>query len=458
MLNRTKQRAQHIFHALTLIIVLWGAVSQTTGAVLAASTPPPCTPGSPGCALPSDEVTALQNYPNWVGITGTACGTPTSPTSGPPVSTTQTENQNAQAIIGIAKTENLGENAALIGLMTALDESTLTNDANTNVPLSESNPNKQGDGSSGTSLGIFQQQITDGWSTISSDINNTAAINQLMTPAYAAEAFFGSPSGSNAPQALSKGLQNVPNWQSLAPQVAAQEVQNPGPPNPGNVAYQDAVARFQSQAQSLLSQFWSSAPAVPLPVPFSGSGSGSGPGSISCSTSTTTTCNGGSTTTAGLDSTQQSIVCLAQQELQLWTSGQLKPNTNAYFKYSNGRSEEWCADFASWIYSQANYPLGPAGSNGPSWDIPNVADLNVPPQDGSKFTYHSVAGYTPRPGDLALHSGQHVNIVVAVSGSTITLIGGDQGGNSYPSNVVSEYTLTDPSSDTPPITGYLSPN
>jgi hypothetical protein len=150
---------------------------------------------------------------------------------------------------------------------------------------------------------------------------------------------------------------------------------------------------------------------------------------------------------------------LAEQELQLWVSGTLKPGTNAYFKYSNGRAEEWCADFASWIYNQAGDPFGPAGSNGPSWDISLVSNLDVPPQSGSQFTFHSLAsGYTPQPGDLAIHGGGHVNIVVAVSGSTITLIGGDQGGENFPDNVVSEYSTNDPTGDIPPITGYVSPN
>ncbi len=31
-----------------------------------------------------------------------------------------------------------------------------------------------------------------------------------------------------------------------------------------------------------------------------------------------------------------------------------------------------------------------------------------------------------------MHGGAHVNIVVAVSGQKITMIGGDQGGGSYP--------------------------
>lgn len=196
-----------------------------------------------------------------------------------PVSTSQVQTDNAKTIMGIAKTDNLSESAALIGLMVGLDESTLTNLANQNVPLSEQNPNKQGDGHNGTSLGVFQQQIADNWSTISSNINDVNAIGQLMTPAYAAEAFFGSPPGSSTPSsALKKGLQNKSNWQTIPPWEAAQEVQVSA--DPTGLVYKAEMGR----AQSLLDQYWSSATAVPLPVPVTGGTSGTTTQTINCST------------------------------------------------------------------------------------------------------------------------------------------------------------------------------
>jgi hypothetical protein len=97
-----------------------------------------------------------------------------------------------------------------------------------------------------------------------------------MTPAYAAEAFFGSPPGSNAPSALRKGLQNHSNWQTLNPAVAAQQVQGSADPTGSNYAAQ------QSQAQSLLNQYYSSAPAVALPVPFTGGDTSSASSSGAC--------------------------------------------------------------------------------------------------------------------------------------------------------------------------------
>jgi hypothetical protein len=190
---------------------------------------------------------------------------------------------NAKIIIGIAKTENLGKNGALIGIMVGLDESGLRVLANQKVPLSESNPNKQGDGHDGYSLGVFQQQIIYNWSTISSDPNNAATVNQLMNPAYNAEAFFGSPPGSKAPSVLSKGLQNHPEWQSLEPWIAAQKVQASGDPTGANYHAQLAAA------QNLINTYYDLAPAIPLPVAFNAAPSAGGGGNIadSCATGST---------------------------------------------------------------------------------------------------------------------------------------------------------------------------
>jgi hypothetical protein len=191
--------------------------------------------------------------------------------------------QIAKIIMGIAKTDNLDQSAGLIGLMVGLDESHLTILANSNVPISESNPNKQGDGSNGHSVGVFQQQPQYGWSTIATGqeaLTNKDAVWQLMDPAYAAEAFFGSPPGSNAPPALKKGLQNVSGWQGKEPWVAAQAVQNSGDSSGSN--YKEKI----NNAQSLIDKYWNDAAAVTLPVAFSGGEGTSGSGSPSCVNST----------------------------------------------------------------------------------------------------------------------------------------------------------------------------
>lgn len=205
------------------------------------------------------------------------CGTVVAaPVGGSSISPTQNQITNAKIVMGIAKTENLGQQGALIGLMVGLAESALLILANPNVPVSESNPAKQGDGSDHDSVGIYQQRPSMSWSTLAPDggtaaLSNKDAVWQLMDPAYAAEAFFGSPPGSNAPGPLSKGLQNKSGWQSMDPWLAAQAVQASGDSTGMNYKAQ------MGQAQNLISRYWNDAPAVPLPVPLSG-GTASGSG------------------------------------------------------------------------------------------------------------------------------------------------------------------------------------
>jgi hypothetical protein len=192
--------------------------------------------------------------------TGSGSGASTQPPSAITI-------KNAKIVIGIAKTDNLGKQGALIGLMTSLTESSITILGNTNVPVSLSYPGIEGTGSNGDSVGIFQQQPQYTWSTIATGpeaVSNQAAVWQLMNPAYAAEAFFGSPPGSNAPAALSKGLQNISGWQSMQSWIAAQTVQRSGTGDGSN------YRQMLSKAQSLLDQYWDSSDSVPLPVPISG--------------------------------------------------------------------------------------------------------------------------------------------------------------------------------------------
>lgn len=189
---------------------------------------------------------------------------------GTPVSATASQTAIIKTIIGVAKTDGLDQSAALIGLMTADAESGFKVLANSTVPVSLSIPN-QGVGSNYDSVGVFQQRPSTGWSTLATGAAadySRSAVAQLMDPAYSAEAFFGSPYGSSAPAALSKGLQDIP-WKSMSPAEAASTVQG----NEGGAA---TYAVFQSDAQSLINQYWSASPAVPLPVPLKGGGASAG--------------------------------------------------------------------------------------------------------------------------------------------------------------------------------------
>ncbi len=173
----------------------------------------------------------------------------------------------------------------------------------------------------------------------------------------------------------------------------------------------------------------------------------------SCASSPT--CNAGTANaTEGLSALRQTVVCLANQELSKWNpeTGALKPGTG-YLVYSQGRDENWCTDFVSWIYNQANYPLRP----GAGWNVPYVPNIQKIGEEGTKFQWHDVAGYTPRPGDLAIHGDRHVNIVVGVSGTQMTLIGGNQGQRDLELSAVTGPNVTD-FTDAGDVTGFVSPD
>ena len=177
-------------------------------------------------------------------------------------------------------------------------------------------------------------------------------------------------------------------------------------------------------------------------------------------------CNN-NTGSSALDTLRQNVVCIAEAELATWQSQPGYPWNGAntysetgYLKYSEGRAEEWCADFVSWVYNQANYPLAPD----PNWDLPAVSEIQATGELNQGFQWHpSDSGYSPQPGDIAIYidpkSGTdgHANIVVSVSNGQIQYIGGDQGNGPYPGgSIVSLVTSSGPYDNG--IIGYVSPN
>lgn len=184
-----------------------------------------------------------------------------------------------------------------------------------------------------------------------------------------------------------------------------------------------------------------------------GSSSCGAVGAVNCSAS------GNSTATGGLSQVRQNVVCLAKNELAtVWTPLPKTPRLE-YYKYSDGIPQEWCADFTSWIYKQAGDPFTGGSSGG--WRLAAVSEIMTLGQQNQKFHWHT-SGYTPRPGDIVIHKNgeSHVNIVVSVTGTTITMIGGDQGSGPYggtnSASIVSSYSAHGFFSDG--ITGYVSPD
>lgn len=114
----------------------------------------------------------------------------------------------------------LPERAQLIGLMTAMQESTLQN-------LS---------GGDRDSVGAFQQRPSQGWGTV----------EQLRDPSYAATAFFRGVDTAEGGHIA--GLMDIEDWESMSLTQAASAVQLPAE------QYEDEYAKHESEARQLMSE------------------------------------------------------------------------------------------------------------------------------------------------------------------------------------------------------------
>jgi hypothetical protein len=207
--------------------------------------------------------------------------------------------------------------------------------------------------------------------------------------------------------------------------------------NPGTPELQNRI----DYANKILNQYGSAAGGVDSGSPCGG----------------VVNCSGSVPGATGLSDVRQNVVCTAQQELKLWQSEPGYPHPSfaqsGYLKYSQGRPEEWCADFATWVYNQANYPV-----DHPDWNVAYVPDIQSIGEQNKNFHWHPASsGYTPKPGDLAIHGASHVNIFVSSSGNSATYIGGDQGDGPYPGGSIVSTETGNGYYDNG-ITGYVSPD
>jgi len=139
--------------------------------------------------------------------------------------------------------------------------------------------------------------------------------------------------------------------------------------------------------------------------------------------------------------TRQKVVQIASQQLSEWQAQGPSYSKTGYLKYSQGREEEWCADFVSWVYEKAGYPLTNSDP-----DIDRVQTIKQLGETDPRFKYITPeSGTTPEPGDLAIHLGttsdghkiSHVNVFVGMSSDGVAqYIGGDQGHGPYPGGSV----------------------
>ncbi|WP_025617794.1 hypothetical protein [Salinispora cortesiana] len=148
--------------------------------------------------------------------------TPSQPTPPQPVAgLTQTQMDNAKTIVDVGAEMNIPRRGLIVAIATAMQESTLLNYANAGVPESQNYPH-EAVGWDHDSVGLFQQRSSTGWGSIA----------ELMTPTYAAKAFY-------------QALLQVPGWQEMSVAWAAQSVQVS--------AFPDAYAQHETRATTIVS-------------------------------------------------------------------------------------------------------------------------------------------------------------------------------------------------------------
>ena len=125
---------------------------------------------------------------------------------------------NASTIIRIGRSLGVSDQGLVIALAAAAQESRL----------------RDVDYGDADSLGLFQQRPSTGWGTP----------EQVMDPVRATDAFFGGPANPNG--TLTRGLLDIPGWESMTVTQAAQAVQIS--------AHPDAYAAWETSARQWLSE------------------------------------------------------------------------------------------------------------------------------------------------------------------------------------------------------------
>lgn len=145
------------------------------------------------------------------------------------------------------------------------------------------------------------------------------------------------------------------------------------------------------------------------------------------------------TTVADCDSTGSGVTSGSIQQVIAIAEAELAKSPVEYdadvMKYTTGRREAWCADFATWVFNEAGIPFT-GGNYG--WQIPAVLSLQSWFQNGTNGSeYFRVGEKMPQPGDIAFYIGaqtpdggstRHANIVISVdeANMTMTTIGGNE--------------------------------
>lgn len=180
--------------------------------------PQPSTPPKPSPKSTSEPKPSPSPQPKPSPTPAPSKPTPTRPA--PIGGLTERQMEHAATIVRVGKEMGLPEQAYVVALATALQESYLRVLANPAYPESLELPN-DGIGYDHDSVGLFQQRPSSGWGTVA----------ECMDPAHSARSFY-------------EALQRVPGWQNLPVTMAAQAVQVS--------AFPDAYAKHEPLARQLV--------------------------------------------------------------------------------------------------------------------------------------------------------------------------------------------------------------
>ena len=174
----------------------------------------------------------------------------------------------------------------------------------------------------------------------------------------------------------------------------------------------------------------------------------------------------------GLSPMRARIVAIAQSQVGYRTD---PPETycNKFSAYwdagvddcgNDNLDEEWCADFAAWVWKQAgavvDYQLAPGYLNG------NSARFYV--WGTEHGTWHPVgSGYSPQPGDVAVYgldlsavTAVHVAIVTGATGNDRApdVVNGDGDRTAYSAvEAGTDQAFADAKQKGAPLSGYVAP-
>lgn len=135
---------------------------------------------------------------------------------------------------------------------------------------------------------------------------------------------------------------------------------------------------------------------------------------------------------SGLSSTQQRVMDVLHEQFEAQPPGT---------KFSENVAEPWCADFVSWVMQQAGVPL--SNPNSGSWRIPGVYTMQEYFVGAGRLI---PAGTRPQAADVMLWGpessmGLHASIVITADATSITTVGGNEGGIHVRHNPIDEKGL-----------------